>query len=82
MSAPNTNIDKQQRRHKGPLIGMIVVVIFALGLFTYWLMYEAAGTENPVGEGQTELPASDVQDGAVSTPNAPATDPVEGTTAP
>lgn len=29
MSAPDTNMKKQERRHKGPLIGMAGVLIFA-----------------------------------------------------
>lgn len=32
MSAPNTNLDKQSRRHRGPLRGMFAVVLFALVL--------------------------------------------------
>lgn len=39
MSAPNTNLDKQKKRHKGPLAGMGAVVILAIvllmGLLTY-----------------------------------------------
>ncbi len=31
MSAPDTNIEKQKRRHKGPLIGLVVAIL-ALGL--------------------------------------------------
>ena len=30
MSAPRTNIEKQERRHRGPLIGIAIVVVFAL----------------------------------------------------
>jgi len=45
MSAPKTNIETQQRRHKGPLIGMAVVVVFALSLLL-WL------TMRTVEEGQ------------------------------
>lgn len=46
MSAPNTDIEKQKQRHKGPLSGMALVVTFAavllLGL-VIWLF--AAGNE-------------------------------------
>ena len=38
MSAPQTNLDKQKRRHRGPLIGMIVVVAFALTLLFFQMM--------------------------------------------
>ncbi|MFN4171084.1 MAG: hypothetical protein ACK4GW_04965 [Pseudorhodobacter sp.] len=39
MSAPQTNIKRQQRRHRGPLIGITAgltfVVLLALGYFWY-----------------------------------------------
>ncbi|TGD64007.1 hypothetical protein EYC08_11270 [Tabrizicola sp. WMC-M-20] len=54
MSAPQTNIDKQKRRHRGPLLGMIVVVI-AVGIgFVWWLGYEAAESD-PVQGDQTQI---------------------------
>lgn len=46
MSAPHTNIKVQKRRHRGPLIGMAVVVVFAVGLIIYWLFEEAANGES------------------------------------
>lgn len=49
MSASETNVKKQTKRHKGPLIGMIAVLVFALGLFVWWLMYEAAEGTPPQG---------------------------------
>lgn len=45
MSAPNTNIDKQKRRHWGPLIGMAVVVAFGLMMIMMWLGEEAAQSD-------------------------------------
>ncbi len=56
MSAPRTNIEKQKRRHIGPLIGMAVVVVFAVGLILYWQFEEAArgdapGVEDPSDPG-------------------------------
>ena len=29
MSSPNTNLEKQQRQHKGPLTGIAGVLVFA-----------------------------------------------------
>ena len=29
MSAPQTDVEKQERRHRGPLIGIALAVIFA-----------------------------------------------------
>ena len=45
MSAPNTNLDKQRRRHWGPLIGMAVVVIFGVVMIFFWLGEEAAQSD-------------------------------------
>ncbi|NSX53620.1 hypothetical protein [Parasulfitobacter algicola] len=42
MSAPNTNIEKQEKRHSGSLIGIAVVVVFALILLAAllgWTFY-------------------------------------------
>lgn len=54
MSAPQTNIEKQKRRHRGPLIGMIVVVL-AVGLgYLWWVGYEVAESDPPQGS-QTQI---------------------------
>ncbi|MGR3756706.1 MAG: hypothetical protein ACU0AT_05700 [Tranquillimonas sp.] len=46
MSAPRTNIKKQERRHKVPLIGMVIVVGFALVLLAlYSFVVAERGTE-------------------------------------
>lgn len=47
MSAPHTNIEKQKRRHRGPLIGMAAVVAFVGAIFLYWLVYEARNAASP-----------------------------------
>ncbi len=44
MSAPQTNLEKQRRRHRGPLIGMALVALFGVGLILYWLFEEAASS--------------------------------------
>ncbi len=44
MSAPDTNIEKQTKRHKAPLVGMGSVVVFAGILFIgllYWTFSQA-----------------------------------------
>lgn len=91
MSAPQTNIEKQQRRHRGPLVGMIAVVI-AVGIgFVWWLGYEAAESDPPSSaagqiDGRTgeSVPAS--SEGTAGTaPAAPAPDttpPVQQSTQP
>ena len=62
MSAPNTNLDKQARQHRGPLRGMFAAVLFALvllGLLALWVFNQAgtpegAATQNEVTTGETE----------------------------
>ena len=41
MSAPQTNIEKQKRWHRGPLIGMALVATFGVGMIFFWMMHEA-----------------------------------------
>lgn len=47
MSAPRTNLEKERRRHWGPLLGMAIVTIFAVGLMIYWLFEEVAQSDPP-----------------------------------
>lgn len=49
MSHTDNNVQRQKRRHRGPLIGMAVVVIFALVLLVWWLGYEAYEADGPQG---------------------------------
>ena len=58
MSAPQTNIEKQKRRHRGPLIGMALVTIFGVAMIFFWLMGESANSKKrdflqPAGEETT-----------------------------
>ncbi|UOA32497.1 hypothetical protein DSM110093_02297 [Sulfitobacter sp. DSM 110093] len=51
MSPPDTNLKKQESRHKWPLIGMAIVVIFGIGIIVFWTGEEVAtapGTEDEV----------------------------------
>ncbi|MDF1873055.1 hypothetical protein [Vannielia sp.] len=47
MSAPETNIEKQSKRHGGPLLGMAVGVGFALILLVGWLTWAAYNGDTP-----------------------------------
>ncbi|KFI31490.1 hypothetical protein CN97_10850 [Haematobacter massiliensis] len=79
MSAPNTNIEKQTRRHRGPLIGMMLVVIFAVGIIFFWLARDTANAPGPDGadvqiDGRTGAPVQDQTAPATQgtvTPGAP-----------
>ncbi len=39
MSAPNTDVEKQEKRHKGPLIGMGAAVAWGVGLLIAVMVY-------------------------------------------
>ena len=61
MSPPDTTIEKQKRRHRGPLWGIGLAVVFAFGLFVWWITYVAEEGNEPEG--------ADVQiDGATGEP--------------
>ena len=48
MSAPNTNVEKQEENHKGPLVGMRMVLVYAailLAAFLAWTAYNGDGAE-------------------------------------
>ncbi|WP_422027359.1 hypothetical protein [Roseovarius sp.] len=58
MSAPKTDIKKQERRHKTPLVGMVAVVVFASVLLVglvLWLGYQGnePGNAEPQIDGRT-----------------------------
>ena len=52
MSAPQTNIEKQKRWHRGPLVGMAAVIFF-VGLMFLWLT-GAFGPDEPDAPVATE----------------------------
>jgi cell division protein FtsN len=53
MSAPNTNIERQKRRHRGPLIGMALGVIVAtIGFLAFTGYFAEEAIETPAVEGQ------------------------------
>ena len=97
MSAPRTNLEKQRRRHWGPLLGTAIVTLFAAGVILYWLMEEAANSnpQPPAGTdagtvnepAQSTIPAEsiepDMQGGEPGgTDAAPPRDPVPRDSAP
>lgn len=59
MSAPDTNTQKDARRHRGPLSGMLAVVLFALVLLA-GLAFFLSGTGNtPEGTQSQQTGAGD-----------------------
>ena len=49
MSAPKTDLDKQEKRHRGPLRGMAVVVAFALVLLVVLMVWTSSNGNTPEG---------------------------------
>lgn len=53
MSAPQTNIEKQERRHRPALGGMTIAAGFAALLFVGWILWVFAAGNTP-GESEAE----------------------------
>lgn len=53
MSAPDTNIDKQKKRHAGPIIGITAGLVFVALCLVAYLVY----TSSPSTEGDDPAPA-------------------------
>lgn len=77
MSNPEPdNMRRERRRHIGPIVGITLVLLFALGLFLWWMVgtaMQAPGPGEGLGMDQEERmapPASPDEGGAVA--------PVEG----
>lgn len=86
MSNPDPNLRPDLRRarerHAGPLIGMALVVIFAVALIFWWMMDEAADAPGPGGDVTIEqntgtAPPAAEGEGATDLP-----DPAPGTVTP
>jgi hypothetical protein len=58
MSAPNTNLEKQKRRHVVPLLGMLLAVCFGVGLIIFWQGEEAAQGLGP-GDDRPAVPGTE-----------------------
>jgi hypothetical protein len=74
MSAPQTNIEKQKRWHRGPLVGMAAVVVF-VGFMFLWLTgaFGPDAPDAPITTEQGGAPTADaVSPDAPIVPAAPA----------
>jgi len=72
MSAPDSNVPKQARQHRWPLIGMVVVVVAALLGLVYWMTWEVDKAPPP-GTPETAAPAGAATEpatGTITPPNA------------
>jgi len=68
MSASKTNLDKQKRRHIGPIVGITLALLVAAGLFFGYMVYTADTDETPPPQAQTEEPSTRPATGAPATP--------------
>lgn len=68
MSASKTNLEKQKRRHVGPLVGITLALLVAGGLFFGYMAYTADTDETPPPEAQTTEPSTRPAVGAPATP--------------
>lgn len=59
MTAPDTNLKKQKRRHRGPLVGMTVAVAVAVALLMWLLFRTLTGT--PETTEQPRAPAESTE---------------------
>lgn len=55
MSAPQTNVQSQKRRHRGPLVGVAVAAAFGVGLILFWL-FDATATAPSSDSGNPAAP--------------------------
>ncbi|WP_413875139.1 hypothetical protein [Albidovulum sp.] len=55
MSAPRTDPGRQLKRHRVPIIGMALVVLFALGVIIYWLFDEVSHSDPPSPQWPAEV---------------------------
>ncbi|MBB3712969.1 hypothetical protein FHS00_002567 [Limimaricola variabilis] len=68
MSAPHTDVEKQEKRHKGPLTGMAIVAVFGVLLILLLVFLgfgqgnepEAESTVEAVGSGEVETESEDI----------------------
>lgn len=63
MTPPDTNLSTETRRHRGPLVGMALVVIFALVMIFYWVGWgnEQSPTNDQTGAATEQAPSAEGQ---------------------
>ncbi|MEP3333536.1 hypothetical protein [Sedimentitalea sp.] len=64
MSPPDTNLKKQEHRHRGPLLGIALAVVFAIGVILYWIADEAVVAPGPE-TGDEDITPPDIREGDV-----------------
>lgn len=59
MSAPNTNLEKQEKRHAGPLIGIVACIAFAAILLVAYFGFIVDDVEDGAPDAAVVAPAAD-----------------------
>ncbi|WP_417723901.1 hypothetical protein [Salipiger sp.] len=70
MSAPDTDIDKQKRRHRTPLWGMWGGLILVAILFFGWLAFWPLNPDTDAGESIAPTTADQVESSDTAAPTA------------
>lgn len=78
MSAPDTNLNKQAKRHRGPLLGIIAAVVVA-GILLLWLLTD---TFSDTTGGTDDTTTQQIDSGGIPAEGAPSTSMGTGTDAP
>lgn len=66
MTPPDTKLSKQKRRHAGPLVGLALVAIIAVGVILYWISDEVVTA--PDQEQSESVSPEDIREGDVDVP--------------
>ena len=78
MSAPDTNIEKQAKRHKGPLGGFALIAIFIVLITAAYSIYLVSAGDAPEGTAeQIDGRTGEVVEGSSADPVAIDTDAAE-----
>ncbi len=51
MSAPETNVETQKKRHRGPLIGILAAVLLVAAVFVAFLAWTADDVDTTTQDG-------------------------------
>jgi hypothetical protein len=81
MTAPDTNVTHQTKRHAPSLTAIVAAVVVGVGLIGYWAFSSAGDTSPPPSPAATEAPAG-IEPSASATPGDPAAQPSGANTEP
>lgn len=83
MSPSEKDLDRQVKRHKGPLLGFVAILVFVAIILVWWIGREFGGADNPRGaDRQIDSRTGETVDGpapdpALERPPQPAANAIE-----